>query len=222
MAVEQNETNEIGNASGQKPEIPLPARPEVQTALAFAPDGTAQMVAEPADAHDGRRRGKRQPRFDVRRTAEYLAERGPLPQDMLHKIARRDPADHVRWFRKQFKGISDADALAFWRWAVEELLPYTAIKAAEIDQPSLLPSSPGGMHGHFLAASMASLHLAHAGSGAASPGLSIPQRGIDSFVPSAPADNTAQFGRVIDGTPAHTPSQELDRVRVAMPPKGKD
>jgi hypothetical protein len=131
----------------------LPAGSDAQIALAFDSDGNHQMVLEPADSHDGRKPKRKQPRYDTRRTAEYLSERGRLPAEALHLITRRTLPEAIAYIRKAIPGISHDRAAEHYFRAIELLLPYCHLRQSDLDTVGGLDGMPSLVAAHFLAAS---------------------------------------------------------------------
>jgi hypothetical protein len=111
----------------------------VQTGLAFAADGSASPVAEPVTR--SLRRVRRNYRADA--LISMLAEKGPLPAEILHKAIRQG----WRYLQREL-GCSKLEAFKLWVSLIESLLPYTAARLAQLE----IKTDPGAA-AHFLAAS---------------------------------------------------------------------
>lgn len=204
--VEQIATNEMASRAQENGQEPLAPAPGAQHALAFSADGSAVATLEPADAHDGRRSSsslaRRSSRFDTRRTAEYIADRGRTPAESLHLIARKSLPEAMVYLRKHVRGVSDEWCATFYLRCITELAPYVHAPVKDLDLPATADALLGGIHAHFLAASAASARLAQ-GVGAGTSRL-ITSLDIDGDeVQPAPHDPVAS-------------------ARAGLPPKGKD
>jgi len=204
--VEQTGTNETASRAQENGQNTLPPSPGSQHALAFGADGTAVVTLEPADAHDGRRSSsglaRRSSRFDTRRTAEYLAERGRTPAESLHLIARKSLPEVMAYLRKHIRGASDQWLAEFYVRCCTELAPYVHAPVKDLDLPATADALLGGIRAHFLAASAASARLAQ-GVGA----------GMSRHITSLDIDGEAAQPA------AHDP---VAAARASLPPKGKD
>jgi hypothetical protein len=132
-------------------------RPELgqQVTLTFAPDGMPQTAEIAARGTSLQRRDSSALRTDARRTAEYLASRGPTPVEALHDIARMKFADAVREIARDAK-CTRWQAANFWKDCVVSLLPYSAAKFDSLDLSALLGGgAAGGLAvAHFLATTL--------------------------------------------------------------------
>ena len=204
--VEQTGTNETAGRAQENGQNTLAPAPGSQHALAFGADGSAVATLEPADAHDGRRSSsslaRRSSRFDTRRTAEYLAERGRTPAESLHLIARKSLPEAMAYLRKHIRGVSDEWCAGFYLRCITELAPYVHAPVKDLDLPATADALLGGIHAHFLAASAASARLAQ-GVGA----------GMSRHITSLDIDGQAVQP---DGRDA------VAAARASLPPKGKD
>jgi hypothetical protein len=194
---------------------PLPASPAeqnaTQIALAFDSQGNHQTVTELPTAHDGRRSKVRKSRFDTKRTAEYLGERGRLPAEALHLITRRTLVEAVAYVRKAVPGCSHQWAAEYYKSCIELLLPYCHLKQSDLDNAG----GPDGMHtliaGHFLAAST----LARTTLEAAPGGGADRSRSLELLAHGKPA---VQAGSGEVHTMPHTTSGAI----ITLPPRGRD
>jgi hypothetical protein len=183
-----------------------------QIALAFDSEGNHQMVAESPAAHDGRRSKVRKSRFDTRRTAELLGERGRLPAEALHLITRRTLGEAVAYIRKTVPGCTHQWAADYYMHAIELLLPYCHLKQSDLDNAG----GPDGIHalvaGHFLAASTLARTTidATAGSGGA---LSHRSHLFDSGSGALQAD---------EGRPHAMSHATSSGAVITLPPRGRD
>ena len=212
MVAEENETKipAIGNAI--EAENPLPAPSDAQIALAFDSEGNHELVAEAPDSHDGRKPRRKQPRYDTRRTAEYLSERGRLPAEALHLITRRTLAEAIAHIRKAVPGADHKWAADYYMRAIELLLPYCHLKQSDLDNAGGLDGVHSLLAGHFLAASQFGARTvldAPRGSGG---GVLGRQRLIDS------GSGALQAGDREAHTMPHTSSASV----VTLPPRGRD
>jgi len=212
MVAEESETKipAVGNAI--EAENPLPEPSGAQIALAFDSDGNHQTVTEAPDSHDGRKPKRKQPRFDTRRTAEYLGERGRLPAEALHLITRRTLAEAIAHIRKAVPGADHKWCADYYMRAIELLLPYCHLKQSDLDNAGGLDGVHSLLAGHFLAASQFGARTvldAPRGGGAAVLGR---QRLIDNTEPAAQAGDMGQH------TSQHTKSASV----VTLPPRGRD
>lgn len=214
VMVEQTETNETASGAQENSEIPLAPAPGPQHALAFGPDGSAAATLEAADAHDGRRSSsalaRRKSRFDTRRTAEYLAERGRLPAESLHLITRRSLPEAVAYIRKAVPGSDHQWAANYYLRCLELLAPFTHAPVKDLDLPAVSADAVLGIAGHFLAASAASARLA-AGRGAGE-GESRLSASLDGQRPLLQLDETESA----------TGPATVSGTRRLLPPKGRD
>jgi hypothetical protein len=122
-----------------------------QIGLTFAPEGEAQTVDTTA-----RRRlliGPARLRSDARRTAEYLASRGPTPTEALHDVARMKWKVAIREISRHAR-CSELEAMKMWRDINVALLPFTAARFDTIELGQQLGASGGLALAHFMAASM--------------------------------------------------------------------
>jgi hypothetical protein len=126
----------------------------IQTALAFAGDGSIAIVGEPASV---RRRHHRGIRDDARRTAEYLASRGATPAESLHNVARMKWRVAIAEITKA-TGCTKLEAFRLWVSINENLLPYTASRINSMDLAEQAAAGSMAM-AHFLAASAISDRL---------------------------------------------------------------
>jgi hypothetical protein len=201
-------------ASGDaiEPENPLPAGSGGQIAIAFDSEGNHQTVTEAPDSHDGRKPKRKQPRFDTRRTAEYLAERGRLPAEALHLITRRTLAEAVAYIRKSVPGSTHEWAANYYMRAVETLLPYCHLKQSDLDNAGGLDGQHTLIAGHFLAAS---------------------QFGVSSTLASPPGSGATVLhrSRLFDSSGAalqaddrggNTMRDTTSGAVVTLPPRGRD
>jgi hypothetical protein len=212
MVAGENETKISASGATIEAENPLPAPSGAQIALAFDSDGNAQTVVEAADSHDGRKPKRKQPRYDTRRTAEYLSERGRLPAEALHLITRRTLPEAIAYIRKAVPGSSHDWAANYYLRCVELLLPYCHLKQSDLDNAGGLDGVHSLLAGHFLAASQFGARTvldAPRGGGAAMLGSS---RLIDS------GSGAAQAGDREAHTMPHTSSASV----VTLPPRGRD
>ena len=210
MVAEESEMKISANGATIEPENPLPARSDAQIALAFDSEGNHQTVTEAPDSHDGRKPKRKQPRYDTRRTAEYLSERGRLPAEALHLITRRTLPEAVAYIRKAVPGMSHEWAANYYMRCVEALLPYCHLKQSDLDNAG----GPDGIHalvaGHFLAASALARTTIDAtrGSGA-------------TVLPSGhPFDSRSGAPQADNGRP-HAMSH-ASAALVTLPPRGRD
>ena len=211
MVAEESGMKILGNGATIEPEIPLPAGAGGQIAIAFGSGTDHQTVVEAPDSHDGRRPKRLQPRRDVRRTAEYLGERGRLPAEALHLITRRTLAEAVAHIRKAVPGVSHDWAANYYLRCVELLLPYCHVRQADMDQGSGLDGVGGLVAGHFLAASALARTLPQAQRGDGAP-LSHLTHQFDSR-------NTALQASENGGD---TMPDTTSRAMVTLPPRGRD
>ena len=216
MVAEESGTNFSPPVCSETAQNPAPSsqaeQSATQIALAFDSQGNHQTVAESPTAHDGRRSKVRKSRFDTRRTAELLGERGRLPAEALHLITRRTLVEAVAYIRKAVPGCSHQWAADYYMRSVELLLPYCHLKQSDLDNAG----DAAGIHtlvaGHFLAASaLARTTLdATAGSGGA---VLHSARLFDSGSGALQADD-----REAHAMPHATPGATL----VTLPPRGRD
>jgi hypothetical protein len=214
MVAEESEMKISANGATIEAENPLPARSDAQIALAFDSEGNHQTVTEAADSHDGRKPRRKQPRYDTRRTAEYLSERGRLPAEALHLITRRTLPEAIAYIRKAVPGSSHDWAANYYMRAIELLLPYCHLKQSDLDNAGGLDGVHSLLAGHFLAASQFGARTvldAPRGSGGAMLGRS---RLIDS------GNGAAQAGDREAHTMPHT-NTAVGSV-VTLPPRGRD
>jgi hypothetical protein len=212
MVAEESETNISANGATIEAENPLPAGSAAQIALAFDSQGNHQTVVEAADSHDGRKPKRKQPRYDTRRTAEYLAERGRLPAEALHLITRRTLAEAIAHIRKAVPGADHKWCADYYMRAIELLLPYCHLRQSDLDNAGGLDGVHSLLAGHFLAASQFGARTmldAPRGSGA---GMLGRQRLIDSGSGALQADDREEH------TMPHTNSASV----VTLPPRGRD
>jgi len=204
--VEQIGTNEMASRAQENGQKTLAPAPGSQHALAFGADGSAVATLEPADAHDGRRSSsslaRRSSRFDTRRTAEYLAERGRTPAESLHLITRKTLPEAMAYLRKHVRGASDTWCAEFYAQCIRDLAPYVHAPVKDLDLPATTDALLGGIHAHFLAASAASARLAQ-GVGA----------GMSRHITSLDIDGEAV---------QRAPLDPVASARAGLPPKGKD
>jgi hypothetical protein len=193
-------------------ENPLPTSSPTQIAIAFDSAGNAQTVTEAPDSHDGRRPKRQQPRRDVRRTAEYLAERGRLPAEALHLITRRTLAEAVSYIRKSVPGCSHTWAAEYYMRSVELLLPYCHLKLADLDTAGGLDGVHSLVAAHFLAASQFGARMtAEPANGRGAPAL--PRRALfDASNGALQADD-----REAPAMPLATSG-----AVISLPPRGRD
>jgi hypothetical protein len=212
MVAEQSGMKISDSGDAIEPEKGAPAGTGAQIAIAFDSAGNARTVAEAADSHDGRRPKRQQPRRDVRRTAEYLAERGRLPAEALHLITRRTLAEAVAYIRKSVPGCSHQWAAEFYMRAVAELLPYCHIKQSDLDNAGGLDGVHSLLAGHFLAASAFGARTTiDAPRGGGAP-LSHSSRLFDS------ENDSGQHAASEGGTMPDTTSRPV----IQLPPRGRD
>jgi hypothetical protein len=123
-----------------------PAPLGVQHGLAFGADGSAALVAEPV--YRGERRLRRN--YRAEQLVGMLAERGPLPAEVLHKVIRQG----WRHLSREL-GCSKLEAFKLWAGLLDSLLPYTASRLAQLDVRGDAAGAfaMGGAAAHFLAAS---------------------------------------------------------------------
>jgi hypothetical protein len=206
--------------SSSEPENPMPAGADgtdlTQMAIHFDSTGNQKTVVEAPNAHDGRKPSRRQPRFDTRRTADYLSERGRLPAEALHLITRRTLAEAIAYIRKCVPGASHDWAANYYLRCVELLLPYTAIKLSDLDTAGGLDGFHSLVAGHFLAASAFSARTtleAPSGSGA---------RPSDSRQLFDGGKPLAQAG--VQGAHAmpHATESAAGTSIITLPPRGRD
>ena len=212
MVAEESEMKISANGATIEPENPLPARSDAQIALAFDSEGNHQTVTEAPDSHDGRKPKRKQPRYDTRRTAEYLSERGRLPAEALHLITRRTLPEAVAYIRKAVPGMSHEWAANYYMRCVEALLPYCHLKQSDLDNAGGLDGVHSLLAGHFLAASQFGARTvldAPRGSGGGMLGRS---RLIDNAEPAPQAGDMSQH------TSQHTKFASV----VTLPPRGRD
>ena len=190
----------------------LPAPSATQIALAFDSAGNAKTVAEAPDSHDGRRPKRQQPRRDVRRTAEYLAERGRLPAEALHLITRRTLAEAVAYIRKAVPGCSHQWAADYYMRSVELLLPYCHLKLADLDTAGGLDGVHSLVAAHFLAASQFGQRMTAETADGRGAGMLPRSRLVDA------ASGALQAGAM---SPLATPLATSGAV-ITLPPRGRD
>jgi len=212
MVAEESETKipAVGNAI--EAENPLPAPSDAQIALAFDSEGNHQTVTEAPDSHDRRKPRRKQPRYDTRRTAEYLSERGRLPAEALHLITRRTLAEAIAHIRKAVPGADHKWAADYYMRAIELLLPYCHLKQSDLDNAGGLDGVHSLLAGHFLAASQFGARTvldAPRGSGG---GMLGRQRLIDNTEPAPQAGDRE----------AHTMPHTSSASVVTLPPRGRD
>ena len=213
MVAEESGMKISASVCGETAENPLPAPEGAQIALAFDSEGNHQTVIEAPDQHDGRRSRIRKSRFDTRRTAELLGERGRLPAESLHLITRRTLGEAVAYIRKTVPGVSHDWAANYYLRCVELLLPYCHVKQSDIDQPGALNGVGSLVAGHFLAASALAQSSLAAPNGRGAR-LSVSQQLIDS------QDDNASNG-LRGGNVMQTVSSSSGSV-VTLPPRGRD
>jgi hypothetical protein len=214
MVAEENETKIPASGATIELENPLPAPSGAQIALAFDSEGNHRTVTEAADSHDGRKPRRKQPRYDTRRTAEYLSERGRLPAEALHLITRRTLPEAIAYIRKAIPGISHDRAAEHYFRCIELLLPYCHLKQSDLDNAGGLDGVHSLLAGHFLAASQFGARTvldAPRGSGG---GMLGRQRLIDSGGGALQADDREAH------TMPHT-NAAVGSV-VTLPPRGRD
>jgi hypothetical protein len=126
-----------------------------QRALVLA-EGDAEL-----ELPDRRRPHRDRRSFDVRRTGEYIAGRGPTPCEQWATVAQKSLPDAVRWIRKRFKTLTEKDAVTLWMECNKELAGYVhpALPRLDAGQPiggagATLPVS------HWLAATAMGARLA--------------------------------------------------------------
>jgi hypothetical protein len=217
MVAEESGTNFSADGNAIEPQNVPPAPTDgdsrAQIALAFDSAGNAELVAESPAAHDGRKVKRKQPRFDTRRTAEYLAERGRLPAEALHLITRRTLGEAVAYIRKAVPGCSHQWAAEYYMRAIDLLLPYCHLKQSDLDGAG----GPDGIHalvaGHFLAASALARSTIDATRGG---GARVLDSGhlFDSRSGTLQADDKGAH------TMPHTTSSAA--TLVTLPPRGRD
>lgn len=216
MVDETNRNEKTASREQENARNGLASAPGGQHALALAPGDPA---LEAPDAHDGRRsrqRGDRRSRWDTRRTAEYLAERGRMPAESLHLITRKGLAEAVAYIRKAVPGASHEWAANYYLKSIELLLPFAHAPVKDLNMPSMPLDAIGGVAAHFLAASAASARLA-AGAGAGVSPLSLPMQGMDR------QSRILQLDVSEPATGYATDQDEGVKVaRAGMPPKGRD
>jgi len=213
MVAEESETNISAIGATIEPQNPLPASAGGQIAIAFDSSGNHQTVTEAPDSHDGRRPKRAQPRRDVRRTAEYLGERGRLPAEALHLITRRTLAEAVAHIRKAVPGADHKWAADYYLRCVELLLPYCHLKQSDLDNAGGLDGVHALVAGHFLAASaLGARTTLDATRGGGAP-MSNSQRLFDS------GSGAAQAGEIGGGTMLDTTSRG---AVITLPPRGRD
>ena len=211
MVAEESGMKISDNGAAIEPENPLPASAGGQIAIVFDSQGNQETVLESPGAHDGRRPKRQQPRRDVRRTAEYLGERGRLPAEALHLITRRTLAEAVAHIRKAVPGVSHDWAANYYLRCVELLLPYCHVKQADLDQPAGLDGVGGLVAGHFLAASALAQSALSVPIGSGD-GSSHRRRLFDSQDGSG--SNALEGGDTMPDT--------TSRAVVTLPPRGRD
>ena len=214
MVAEESETNISANGATIEPENPLPAPSAAQIALAFDSDGNHQTVLEPADSHDGRKPRRKQPRYDTRRTAEYLSERGRLPAESLHLITRRTLPEAIAYIRKAIPGISHDRAAEHYFRAIELLLPYCHLRQSDLDTAGGLDGMHSLVAAHFLAASQFGARATIDAPGGSGGAVSNSPRLFDS------GSGALQAGDREAHTMPHTSSAA--GTVVTLPPRGRD
>jgi len=218
MVAEESETKIPAVGDAETAENPLPAGAagdsRAQIALAFDSQGDHQMVTEAPDSHDGRKPRRKQPRYDTRRTAEYLSERGRLPAEALHLITRRTLPEAIAYIRKAVPGADHMWCANYYMRAIELLLPYCHLRQSDLDTAGGLDGVHSLVAAHFLAASQFGARTtidAPRGSGGA---LSHSGRLFDSGRPAVQADD--QGGNTMPNTNSAVGSV------VTLPPRGRD
>jgi hypothetical protein len=119
-----------------------------QAALAWDAAGAPVVTVESVAPKRNWRRG-REMRADARRTAEYLAERGPTPVEAIHDVAKLRWKVAIREISRHAK-CSELEAMKMWLACANALLPYSA---ARLDTIELGANAAGGLAlAHWLAA----------------------------------------------------------------------
>jgi hypothetical protein len=119
-----------------------------QAALAWDAAGEPVVTVESTAPKRNWRRG-REMRADARRTAEYLAERGPTPVEAIHDVAKMRWKVAIREISRHAK-CSELEAMKMWLACANALLPYSA---ARLDTIELGANAAGGLAlAHWLAA----------------------------------------------------------------------
>lgn len=125
-----------------------------QRALVLA-DGDTEL-----ELPDRRRPHRDRRSFDIRRTGEYIAARGPTPCEQWASVAQMPLTQAVRWIRKRFKTLTEKEAVGLWMECNRELASYVhpALPRLDAGQPvggaAALPVS------HWLAATAMGARLA--------------------------------------------------------------
>jgi hypothetical protein len=197
-------------ARAQGTERPQPTA--IQTGLDWTADGQAVVTETDANRVARKRVQQRELlRSDARRTAEYLATRGTTPIEAVHDLVKLGWRRAVRELARELK-IPPERAMAIWQRAAEALLPYTA---ARFETLELGANAAGGLAlGHFLAARAMSEALAA-------------DRDSPRAAAASRVGHTLDHGATLDlalpdNDVAADVSDETDRIRAALPPKGAD
>jgi hypothetical protein len=197
-------------ARAQGTEKPQPTA--IQTGLDWTADG--QAVVTETDANRVARKRVQQRdllRSDARRTAEYLATRGTTPIEAVHDLVKLGWRRAVRELTRELK-IPPERAMAIWQRAAEALLPYTA---ARFETLEIGANAAGGLAlGHFLAARAMSEALAADRDSPRVPSASRVGHTLDHAA-------TMDLPLSVNALGADT-SDETDRIRAGLPPKGTD
>jgi hypothetical protein len=135
--------------------LPIAEGPQ-QAALAWDAAGAPVVTVESVSPKRNWRRG-REMRADARRTAEYLAERGPTPVEAIHDVAKMRWKVAIREISRHAK-CSKLEAMKMWLACANALLPYSA---ARLDTIELGANAAGGLAlAHWLAANAMGERLA--------------------------------------------------------------
>ena len=165
-------------------------------------DGDTEL--EPAD---GRRRPHRDRRsFDIRRTGDYIAARGPTPCEQWATVAQMPLTAAVRWIRKRFKTLTEKEAVALWMECNKELAGYVHQPQPRADAGAAVGGSAPLPVSHWLAATAMGARLAEQ---AASGGL--PRTDLVDSRNIAANHGDSEAGNDVDNDPA-----------AILPPRGLD
>lgn len=238
MVAEDSETKktELGNAETVENDLPAPSAGNsgAQIALAFDSEGNHALVSESPSAHDGRQPKRKQPRFDTRRTAEYLAERGRLPAEALHLITRRTLKEAVEYIRKAVPGSSHVWAAEYYARCIAMLLPYCHLQQSDLDGAGGAEGVHNLVASHFLAASAlrASTTIDAVRGGGAAGSFHVPTDRLDSrrlFDQTGQRDHAAVNSDISRGVGSadhaadHPTNETTQRATVVtLPPRGRD
>jgi hypothetical protein len=147
----ENSSKPLPTAKGLGRQGAPQAPPGQQVTLTFAQTTEPQFAV--VDAVPVRRRERGSLRSDARRTAEYLASRGPTPVEALHDVARMRWKDAIKQISKHAK-CTELEAMKMWRDCNLAILPYAAARFDTIELGAAMGGQGGLAMSHFLAASM--------------------------------------------------------------------